>query len=1214
MADQDTSRVPLLASSSSRLQSSSDISFGTTATIPGYGSFSTYPTAAASPTPVCFESEDEFDPGKTSITQQAHDEIADDLQITITGLQDSPAALLLYKIAGVLSFGIIFLLGRWLPSVHRKATTQITPLESAKKVLIRNQFGEEEQIPVQILQYDGRLSQLFPTQSHFKIHSPSYDPLLATIQTFRYRLILFVLNPTTGMFQSLSYWKDTRWLEDSSLLHNGLQSSVVRERMALFDKNECSIPQKSTGSLLVEEVLHPFYVFQVFSIVLWCFEQYHIYAASIFLISSFSVISTLIQTRANWCQIQEMSRFVCDVQVLRDGQWFLIPSSELVPGDLFDLATPGLQTFPCDSVLLQGDCIVNEGMLTGESIPVSKLPLADGHELVKELDQGMINLPAELARSVLFSGTQIIRVRRGAHAQNAERRAVGMVLRTGFNTTKGSLVRSILFPRPNLFRFYRDSFYFIGVMALIAMIGFVATVFKLVSLGMSVYLIVVRALDLVTIVVPPALPATMSVGMSFAVSRLREHGVFCIAPSRINLGGKVDAMCFDKTGTLTEEGLDVLGVQACEGQFHSLQSDLQSTTPQLLHCLATCHSIKVVDGELLGDPLDLRMFEATGWTLEEGGNTHEANASDTYQSPQLIPSMVRPPNQQRFSLANMDDLPEDYTELAILRSFEFSSSLRRMSVVVKRWRASTTEVYVKGAPEVIAGLCTSASLPADYHAQLMTYTQAGYRVIACAGKSRNKLSWVKVQRASRKEIESELTFLGFMIFENRLKPGTGPAIRTLHSANIRMIMCTGDNHLTAISVAKECGIIHHDAHVFVSRLVNFELVWEAQGGYRQLDPNTIAFKGNYSLAVTGDAFRFLVDRRPSQVQRVLAKAQVFARMSPDEKRELVELLQGMDYCIGFCGDGANDCGALKAADIGISLSDTEASVAAPFTSNGLDISCVPLVIREGRAALVTSFSCFKYMGLYSIVQFTTITLLYMYGSNLGDYQFLLIDLALILPVAVAMGRTHPHEGIHPRPPTASLISRRVLVSFIGQCALNALFQIATYSYMVAQPWFIPPTFDPKDPNIASMINTALFHLSSYQYLWGAIVFSVGYPYRKPMYTNVPFMGTLASLLVFLLWIQLDPHPKVTKVLELVSIPDPFRTQLAVVAFVNLITSYLFECWGVPIISRVLAGIQMVFSTSKRRVSHGLSLQGRASKTYQVVLRQIESDSRGLSTA
>lgn len=107
---------------------------------------------------------------------------------------------------------------------------------------------------------------------------------------------------------------------------------------------------------------------------------------------------------------------------------------------------------------------------------------------------------------------------------------------------------------------------------------------------------------------------------------------------------------------------------------------------------------------------------------------------------------------------------------------------------------------------------------------------------------------------------------------------------------------------------------------------------------------------------------------------MLVKAQVFARMSPDEKNEVVERLQSLGYTVLMCGDGANDCAALKAADVGLSLSEAEASVAAPFTSRTPDISCVLEVIKEGRAALVTSFSCFKYMCAVFFLQKILLTL------------------------------------------------------------------------------------------------------------------------------------------------------------------------------------------------------------------------------------------------
>jgi cation-transporting ATPase 13A3/4/5 len=101
--------------------------------------------------------------------------------------------------------------------------------------------------------------------------------------------------------------------------------------------------------------------------------------------------------------------------------------------------------------------------------------------------------------------------------------------------------------------------------------------------------------------------------------------------------------------------------------------------------------------------------------------------------------------------------------------------------------------------------------------------------------------------------------------------------------------------------------------------------------------------------------------------QMLVLGGVFARMSPDEKHELVEKLQSIDYSCGFCGDGANDCGALKAADVGISLSEAEASVAAPFTSRVFDVRCVLEIIRYPFYG-ITLFSSFAYVYLGRVGQ------------------------------------------------------------------------------------------------------------------------------------------------------------------------------------------------------------------------------------------------------
>lgn len=88
-------------------------------------------------------------------------------------------------------------------------------------------------------------------------------------------------------------------------------------------------------------------------------------------------------------------------------------------------------------------------------------------------------------------------------------------------------------------------------------------------------------------------------------------------------------------------------------------------------------------------------------------------------------------------------------------------------------------------------------------------------MIACARKHITKLNWVKVQKMQRAEAESGLDFLGFIIFENKLKPTTAGVLAELSEAGIRKTMCTGDNILTAISVARECNLIDKAAHCFV---------------------------------------------------------------------------------------------------------------------------------------------------------------------------------------------------------------------------------------------------------------------------------------------------------------------------------------------------------------------------------------------------------------
>ncbi|KAI9597974.1 hypothetical protein BDF19DRAFT_494043 [Syncephalis fuscata] len=1104
------------------------------------------------------------------------------------------------------------------------------------------------------------------------------NEILHTINYFDHRYMRFIYNPKCQLFIQTNAWTDEHWT-DMSICRRGISRAVYQERKTVFGSNLVNIEQKSIIQLLVDEVLHPFYIFQIFSVVLWGFDEYYYYAACIVIISAFSIGQTLIETRRNVNRMRDMARFACELRVFRDGQWLQLSSEELVPGDLIDIND--VQTYPADLILLTGDCIVNESMLTGESVPVSKTPCESS--AMSGYDPIASNVSPELARHFLFGGTKAVRVRPGT-GWNSQPIAAAMVLRTGFNSTKGALVRSVLYPRPNRFKFYRDSFRFIGVLSAIAMIGFAASVANFIRLGLTFHRIILRALDLITVVVPPALPATLSIGTNFAIHRLRKANIYCISPPRVNVAGKINIMCFDKTGTLTEDGLDVLGARSVDrstGQFDSLMEQAKKLVCpsskddaaadmhlSLFHALATCHSLKLVDNELIGDPLDLKMFDFTGWTLEESGMASAgvpralANNEAPAMFGGIVPTVVRPPDTHAMDLSDLirhtdsttgELIDESMVELGILRCFEFSAALRRMSVLIKQLGQHSTAAYVKGAPEVMKDICRPASVPNNFDKLLAEYTHRGYRVIACAGKSMDQLSWVKSQRISRDQVESDLTFLGFIIFENKLKAPTAGVIETLHTANIRQVMCTGDNVLTAISVSRECGLVRPESQVYVPRLniskqvmieneqINHDseseqregestlstVIWEnVDSPEYRLDPYTLQVldvnptlvssqqqqrqqtnatgrprfnpSRDYELAITGEVFRWMVDHAPRQVlHRMLVKSPIFARMSPDEKQELVEKLQELGYCVGFCGDGANDCGALRAADVGVSLSEEEASVAAPFTSATTDVRCVIKVIREGRAALVTSFSCFKFMALYSMIQFVTVGLLYTFAYQMADLQYLFIDLFIIMPVAISMGRTGAFPRLSTQRPTANLVSHKVLASICGQIAVQAGFQLIVYYLTASQPWYVPPpTPDPDDPNVLCYINSTLFTISCFQYIFVAAVFSVGAPFRRSMFSNAWFIVSMVALFGISVYLTAFPSATIRDWMEMMPIPLSFARILLGLMVGMLAVTFLVELLLAPRIAQLSKKCKLAI-----RRWRGLPAK-EAPKPYKVALK------------
>lgn len=673
-----------------------------------------------------------------------------------------------------------------------------------------------------------------------------------------------------------------------------------------------------------------------------------------------------------------MAIYKCNIKRISNGKEEIVSSEELVPGDVVELSNDLI--LPCDITLLSGQCIVNESMLTGESLPVVKNALPVETQKIYSVDDDKTY--------TLYSGTKLIQAR-----ETGSSKVVGFVARTGFHTSKGKLVLSILYPKPNTFAFYTDSFKFIGVMFIIGMLGFTYSAVQMALLQVGIKKIIIRALDIITITVPPALPIAMTIGTSFAINRLMEKKIFCISPPRINVSGMIEFMCFDKTGTLTQEGLDLNCViptshQVFQNSIYSPeiatmdQKDVQYSV--LLSSLSTCHGLCQVNHEVIGDPLEIQIFRHTKWHLNDEINYGEYH-----------------------SLASISN-PKNDRNLLVLKRFDFSSALQRMSVLVKEVGMKGMVVYSKGSPEMLKTLCDKNSLPNDYDKVLLDFAKLGYRVLAIAYNPIQEYSIDEIKQLSRDDVEKDLTFLGFIIMENKLKMQTKGVIKELRQANIHNVMITGDNPHTAISVGRKSCLISENIAVYLGDVENGKMVWKDVESDDTLDPVTLEqnllIKTDYLLAITGQGFKEILKSHERNnpnplVFKVLKLCKVYSRMSPDQKMRLIEEFEDLDIFTGMCGDGANDCGALKTAHVGISLSESEASIAAPFTSLRSTIECVPHIIREGRAALVTSLQVFKYMAAFSLVSFFSVVLLYRINANFGDFQFLFIDIFIILPVA-----------------------------------------------------------------------------------------------------------------------------------------------------------------------------------------------------------------------
>ncbi|CEP13878.1 hypothetical protein [Parasitella parasitica] len=861
-------------------------------------------------------------------------------------------------------------------------------------------------------------------------------------------------------------------------MDQGLDSSTAQARLQSLGPNFIQVRVPSFAQALWEELTGFFYIYQLQ--ILWCYfylAYWQIGLSDTGVILLAALIKVYVRLKSEK-RVKRMAEHVDTCQALRDSAWTRLSTADLVPGDIVKVETG--QIIPVDAAVLRGDIVVDESSLTGEPLPIRKFPLrqADNCAMAKDFDcqssTGKTNS--------LFSGTTI---------KQCTLDSVALVLKTRTDTDKGQLVQRILFPQPVSFIFNEQLklvFLLLLLWALV-LLGFGA--WWLGGTGMTAWFYgTVCAAQ----VMNPLLPV---IGQSVAAGRLKKKGVFCVDFPRILMAGKVQVFCFDKTGTLTKEGLEYYGVYpANDGTFGDMYpsfdglSQVNRTNSLLQIGLSSCHSVTMVNGEYVGNPVDLVMFQETQACLSRDETGHDI----------IAPATKRP----------------ELSTLRVLQRFEFQHARASMSIAVKDMTTGRVHVFCKGSFERIADVSVKG-LPANFDEITSSSAKVGCYVLGMAHRDLGILSEEQEAQLAtqwtRDQLESGLEFIGLVLFKNLLKPDTADAIQQIKQGDVRVVMITGDNALTGVFIGQQCNLVPPNTTVVVGDVVFSEkggadesVLWTDSTTGEQVHHIEAAIASGSELAITGKAFRLLVSA--GKMRDYLFSTRIFARMTPADKMQCVELL--MEKAItAMCGDGGNDCGALRAAHVGIAMSEAEASVVSPFSTPNRSVqACVDLLI-QGRSALATSFASYKYLIMYGETMATVKFCTFYYSISFSQWNFILIDAFITVFCAFAVTQAGAAKKLSSHRPTARILGPEVLLSVLGQLWINAWFLIGAFIWLYTRDdFFRCREWDARATDLYKwwllgdgFEAVVLTFMALFQFVNCAITFNYGYLFRERWYRN-----------------------------------------------------------------------------------------------------------------
>ncbi|XP_037957568.1 manganese-transporting ATPase 13A1 [Teleopsis dalmanni] len=1002
-------------------------------------------------------------------------------------------------------------------------------------------------------------------------------------------------------------------LEDYARSRGHETDAAITLAEQTYGVNQMEMVVPEFHELFIERATAPFFIFQLFSVGLWCMDDYWWYSLfTLFMLIIFEC--TLVQQQLrNMSEIRKMGNKPYLINVLRNNRWRQILTDQLVPGDLVSITrSQNDNIVPCDLVLLRGNCIVDESMLTGESVPQMK-------ESLESLDNlnCNLNVDGDGKLYVLFGGTKVVQhtpTTKGS-IKAPDGGCIGYVIRNGFNTSQGKLLRTILFGVKRVTENNLETFVFIIFLMIFAIAAASYVWIKgSEDLERSRYKLFLECTLILTSIIPPDLPIELTLAVNTSLVQLSKLFIFCTEPFRIPFAGKVQICCFDKTGTLTTDNLTVEGVAGLtsDGEIVPMENAEENT----VRVLATCHSLVMLDDGLVGDPLEKAILTAVDWNLTKQ-------------------NCVIPKPGTSFK------------PLRIAQRFYFSSALKRMSVLAGYMVPFSNDVSyigtVKGAPEIIMKMLKT--VPKDYEKTFLEYSRRGARVLALGIKDFGIRDQHIIRDIKREDVESDLTFAGFVIISCPMKPDSKMVIKELVQASHKVVMITGDNPLTACYVAKELRftrkkllILTYKSHSWTWLNINGENICD-------LKDDIIKTLSQFDLCITGEGLQHLKENLPDLLLVLLPYVTVFARFAPKQKEYVITTLKHLGYCTLMCGDGTNDVGALKHAHVGVSLLSSaptklkkrntennipsigdgnpsvtsrgtqrganmtdrqnmtvreraiahqremrlnaqqrlqnalkesnesevpivkmgDASIAAPFTSKTSSIVCVNHIIKQGRCTLVTTLQMFKILALNAVISAYCQSVLYIDGVKLSDAQITTQGL-FIAACFLFITRSKPLKTLSKTAPLPNIFNMYTISTILSQLVVHfsALYYLIMEATLRSPPregkikLYIDMNAEEKSKFEPSIINSTVYIISlSLQVCTFAVNYK-GHPFMEKLRENRLLLSSILLLSGFVVLLSLGILPDITEMFEIVEFPTDFRKILVCVLFADALFAYLVD--------------------------------------------------------